>query len=280
MNIKTLPSLGFAVPGKCLMSLLGMAILSLSANAAVLTVSFEAGEGFNAAETGPPSVNTGTPAAGWTFSTGTRIYASNAQALDGSLSLAINGGAQISATSPAFSAEPYTRTSWSFINPTTSYSPNANVGFAWIYLHDATTGSSHALKIYSRYGGSASTKLLLIVDGVNATQTFTISSAYNDWSQWNTVSFELNAGAKTYSLQINGNSVPALANLALPGDWNADSLNKITLLSPASGTTYYDSIIFQAVPEPAATWLIPLGIGVLGFQKRKRWLNLGGTKAA
>jgi hypothetical protein len=93
--------------------------------------------------------------------------------------------------------------------------------------------------------------------------------------EYNHVEFLIDMTAQTFSLSVDGATLPALTNVAFPsgaaGTEPASQLQQFAFGEPTGeGVFYVDNLVVQAVPEPASVGLVALaGVGVMAL--RRRW---------
>ncbi|HWL52167.1 MAG TPA: PEP-CTERM sorting domain-containing protein [Chthoniobacteraceae bacterium] len=245
-------------------------INAADASAAVFT-SFETTEGFT------PGGRSNT--AGWSTSNSTRVRVSNGTgepALDGSYSMRLEAPSTGTATVVAYNwewadaAERLDTYSFSFTNPDATYLKLGNV--AWVYIRLADETSVRNLQFYVRYGNESTDPHRIAYKVANGSDSLTdgfknIEQSSMNFADWNTLTVTFDFEAKTYSLTLQGTSATPIAvasNIALPSSWNVTGIIGTQLVSPGTGTVYYDSLnAYRAIPEPSTLGMF--GLGVLLF---------------
>lgn len=259
--------LPFAVAGM----LLSSAVFS---RAATIVTGFEESEGFH-----PGSVTTdpGSPAAQWSFTRSAGFTSiSSAYAKDGSLSLAILGdtsATHYASRNYAPDAASYNSLSWSFTNPDAAYTAYTTTSWMIIYLKDAS-GSTKEIDITTQFGGNSSARQVVYntwdASGKMSKPSISLTPTKLDFSQWNTLSVDIDYTAKTYTLNLNGSAI--VSDIAFNPNWNIQNISGIWLVNGAAptatpgnlSTTYYDGVAVS-VPEPkTAMALLESGVIVGG----------------
>lgn len=243
------------------------------ADAALVTTGFEVSEGF---AIGSNSRATGTPAADWTLPTLSRGYVSDSDAFSGESSLAmVSGGSTTTAIRSYAASEPFTSASWSFTNPTATFSNGGNAAWIYLFVYDKTLGADRAIQFSARFGSTALAPTVLTyptisISGTSTTHSYANSAGLlNDWSSWNTISVDFHFDAGTYDISLNGVTPPALSSLSL-GNWDLQGIDKIWLVTPTSGITYYDNVTVVPEPSSMAMLLCASGCGLFAWRMRRR----------
>ncbi len=271
-----------------ILALVAAPCLPLQGAQSVLLTSFEASEGFE--------IQTRKNANGWTLPTGSfspggglYAYATNARALEGSMSLAIHGGhTQVASRSfnPTL-GENFTSLSYSFITPGTfTGTPNTSITYAFLKDDSRPEVNARALRIITGLATGdqsfISIGLALPGGGYHTSQT-NFSRTALDFNQWQTLSLQLDPTAQTLSIHLGPTVI--LDEFDLSGTWSnftPERIEQIWLAAPNTSTTYgemvtyYDRLIVtQSVPEGHSLTLLLGTAALLYFTGRHPSLKSG-----
>ncbi len=251
-----------------------VATLALGSAEAKLIVGFEASEGYTANSAIGPN--------GWLGSSINQnwyIRVSNPPAsepaFEGTQSLRIVENLASYAAQKVEMASPtlgYNAFSYSFTQRNGSYRNGGNTSWVYIWLADPTSDNGRrSFQITTGYTSTEDGPYRITstrnAAGAPSSVAINVPQVSLDYADWNTIQVQFDFNAGTYDLLLNDTAVAT--DLLLPTTWAPTAVIGTWLVSAHTGTTYYDNITLESIPEPGSVAMLG-SVGLLGLIWRLR----------